>query len=213
MSGLLFHETGQPTGVSVAVKCQGPTSEWIVTCRGREFSPCAFDAREQQVWIVCRPTDLAPLDSTVEVGDLALLACDSAIVITAWSPESFSSGLSTDWTGGALVPNSTRVTQPNPPIGRPGDADTPFLPQGYERNAEGCHSPETSDEDDPEEALDESSELSESASDMDELDEEEEDEEDESHEPANEANDQALEEPAPDDEEDDDEDDGFDDDL
>jgi hypothetical protein len=180
MSGLLFQTSGQPSNVSVKVACQGPTGGWVVRHRDREYRPCVFDARDQHVWIVCRG-QAGQLSDTVKVGDLALLACDSAVVITAWSPESFAPGLSTQWTGGALVPNSGRVVQPDPAIGNAETAKPVMLPQGYERN-EGGGSPQTSDEDEDEvEDIVEDGETSDDSS--DDMDRESDDNEDMSLEP------------------------------
>lgn len=154
MSGLLVRAgaTGPKSEhTSVKIACQGRTADWRVVVRGpkpREFRPCAFDARDQTVWVVCRPPpEPDALDCVVAVGDLQLVACDAAVVITAWSPEPFAPGLSTGWTGGALVPNSSRVTMPDPPIGAVVVKETALLPQGYGRNGEGCRSPHTSDSD------------------------------------------------------------------
>ncbi len=151
MSALVVR-VGQPSQhASIKIACQGSTADWRVVLkeagRPREFKPVAFDAREQTVWVVCRPCELdrSTLGVQVEVGELEMLACDTALVITAWSPETFAAGVSTEWTGGALVPNSSRVTMPDPPIGAPPVAATPLLPDGYERNGEGCQSPQTSE--------------------------------------------------------------------
>jgi hypothetical protein len=162
MSALLYKD-GQATPVTVGVACQGAAGDWRVTHKRRSFVPVAFDARADNVWIVCRPTVAGTPGLSVEVGSLVLLACEEAVVVAAWTPEAYAHGLTSEWTGGTLVPKGGDIGRPTPEIATETGSAALMIPRMYERSA-------MSEDDDDYEETDESDDESDESREIDEED-------------------------------------------
>jgi hypothetical protein len=115
----------------------GPPDAWRLTVGGRAHEPAAFESRGDCVWVVFRPSayDPAVAGGHVLVGEMALLATESAVVLRCGAPTDVGTTASVSWGEGPDIFPLGLGPEPEPPIGAPRDAECQLVPPEQSRRA------------------------------------------------------------------------------
>jgi hypothetical protein len=115
----------------------GPPDDWRLTAGGRAHEPASFESRGDSVWVVFRPSayDPALAGSHVLVGEMALLATESAAVLRCGASTDLGTAAAIAWGDGPDIFPLAPGPDPEPPIGVPPDIECQLVPTERSRRA------------------------------------------------------------------------------
>lgn len=115
----------------------GPPDNWRLTVGGRVHEPASFESRGDCVWVVFRPLayNAALAGRHVVVGEMALLATESAAVLRCGAPTDVGTAASISWGQGPDIFPLALGPEPEPPIGAAREVECQLVPTERSRRA------------------------------------------------------------------------------